>query len=97
MRTAVLSGYLAARSIIEGEDYNDLAEAHFRDYLRNGVVNRYLFSKMGNKLYPYFLKVLSSLNKPEMIIKELYTYRFYKKCLYPLAKRALRQSYPWLM
>jgi len=48
---------------------------------------------MGNRLHPYFLKVLSSLNKPEMIIKELYTYRFYKKCLYPLTKMVLRQSY----
>jgi len=28
-----------------------------------------------------------------MIIKELYTYRFYKKCLYPLTKMVLRQSY----
>jgi flavin-dependent dehydrogenase len=96
MRTAVVSGYLAAKAIIEGEDYSVLAKEHFEDYLRNGIVNRYLFSMMGNRVYPYFLKVLSSANKPEAVLKEVYTYRFYKKCLYPITKRFVKQNYPWL-
>jgi len=97
MRTAVTSGYLAAKSIIEGKNYADLAEACFTGYLKNGIVNRYLYSMMGNRLYPYFLKVLASMNRPERLIQELYTYRFYKRCLYPLAIRSVGQHYPWLV
>ncbi|MHC1599488.1 MAG: NAD(P)/FAD-dependent oxidoreductase [Candidatus Methanospirareceae archaeon] len=97
MRTAVVSGYLAAKAIVKGEDYSALAKEHFRDYLRNGIVNRHLFSMMGNRLYPYFLKVLSSVNKPEAVLKEVYTYRFYKKCLYPITKRFIKHKYPWLV
>ncbi|MEA3281259.1 MAG: NAD(P)/FAD-dependent oxidoreductase [Euryarchaeota archaeon] len=97
MRTAVVSGYLAAKAIIEGEDYSVRAKEHFEDYLRNGIVNRYLFSMLGNQLYPYLIKVLSSVDKPEAVMKEVYTYRFYKKCLYPITKRFVKQSYPWLV
>lgn len=97
MRTAVVSGYLAAKAIIEGDDYSARAKEHFEDYLRNGIVNRYLFSMMGNRLYPYFLKLLSSANKPEAVLKEMYTYRFYKRCLYPITKIFIKPNYPWLV
>jgi flavin-dependent dehydrogenase len=56
MRYALLSGVLAARSLLQGQDY----EAHWRRELEppmwSSMVNRALFSLLGNKGYRWILR-----------------------------------------
>src|SRR3989475_10210579 len=49
MRYAMLSGTLAARSLVSGrlEDYDRLWEKRLGGLLRTGVVNRYMSGKLG--------------------------------------------------
>lgn len=60
MRYAMLSGYLAARSIIERKSYDDLWQARFGNLLKSAAVNRLFFQTFGcNRLYRPLLKWIS--------------------------------------
>lgn len=48
MRPAMESGLLAARSILNGEDYTALVHARFGQNLRRGLAHRFLYERMGN-------------------------------------------------
>src|SRR5262249_9983168 len=48
MRYAVVSGHMAARSILEGLDYDALWRRQFTGYLRASIVNRWLQERFGN-------------------------------------------------
>lgn len=55
MRFAIVSGLLAARSLLEGEDYDVLWRRELGPQLWNGLVNRAIFAAMGNRGYRWFL------------------------------------------
>jgi len=56
IRRSMQSGYLAAKSIIDNTGYDALWKAHFGKMLKAGIVNRFLFEKLGNPGYALFLK-----------------------------------------
>ena len=55
MRFAMRSGVLAARALIEHEDYDALCQRELRPWLRTSIVNRALYGLLGNRGYPWFL------------------------------------------
>ena len=65
MRCAFVSGYLAARSIIENKDYNELIK-DIIPYVKCSIVNRFLYEIPGNKGYKF---LLNNLDKSENLIK----------------------------
>ena len=62
MRYAMLSGYLVARALSEGEDYDCLWRGAFGHQLMVGAKNRYLYSLLGNAGYEAMIRILASTN-----------------------------------
>ncbi|MBK5204592.1 MAG: NAD(P)/FAD-dependent oxidoreductase [Polaromonas sp.] len=56
MRYAILSGVLAARSLLEGKDYDMLWRQELEPPMWNSMVNRALFGLLGNRGYRWLLQ-----------------------------------------
>ena len=94
MRTAITSGYLAAKSIIENLDYEKLAEEKFSDYIKAGVVNRYIWEH--TQIDNYFT-VLNKLNGPIKgtdVLRSMYNLNLAGKIEYPIALQYIKKQYP---
>ncbi len=94
MRYAMLSGHLAARSLMEGtpEKYDRLWRERFGGTLRAGIVNRYTFGRFGNFGYAKFLGMLDRSSSVRNWLRIYYALTFWKRLLYPIAHRAVRTS-----
>lgn len=56
MRYAILSGVLAARSLLEGKDYDLLWRRELEPPMWNSMVNRAIFYMLGNRGYRWLLR-----------------------------------------
>lgn len=93
MRYAFESGYLAAYSIINNQDYETLAKKRFEHRLKASMVNRYLWESFRSKAYSFIV------NHPNIAKRSLYTmhnYNLIQKILYPSAFSYLKKRYPQL-
>jgi flavin-dependent dehydrogenase len=90
VRYAVLSGYLAARSIMDGRDYDALWKGRLKGMLETSLINRYLFERWGHRGYGYLAKKFSSGNPCEFLRKH-YNHSFFKHLLLPFAKKAYEE------
>jgi len=86
MRYSILSGYLAAKSIIEGSNYDSLWKQELGPMLETSLVNRVLFEKCGHFGYRNLAKKLNSGN-PRRYLMNLYNPTLIKKLIFPLARR----------
>lgn len=86
MRYSILSGYLAARSILEGENYDVLWKRELGPMLEASLINRYLIEKFGHSAYRYLTRRLSS-GDPCRYLKRHYNRMPLKHMLLPLARR----------
>jgi flavin-dependent dehydrogenase len=91
MKYAFISGYLAAKSIIENKDYKRLVKENFSDSLKNSLVNRFIWERLGNKGYKDILEVSSVFGDPLPILNQMYNYNLSKRILYPIAYLNLRK------
>jgi flavin-dependent dehydrogenase len=93
MRYAITSGFLAARSIITGEDYDGTIVSYFKNKLKAGVVNRYLWEKSGRNNYSMVV------NNFGWIIRNfggISNFNVLQRILYPFALRGMKKRYKWL-
>ena len=86
MRYAILSGYLAAKSLIEGSDYDMLWQRELKPMLETSLINRYLFERIGHTGYRYLAKKFADANPCDFLRKH-YNYSFFKHLLLPIAKK----------
>tara|TARA_R110002096_G_scaffold433761_1_gene653269 strand:- start:443 stop:1597 length:1155 start_codon:yes stop_codon:yes gene_type:complete len=87
MRYAMHSGYLAARSIIENSSYPDLCKTHIIPKMEASLVNRWMFSKLGNFGYKEVLKRISKKKDLVSTLTKKYNSNgIGKQLLFPLAK-----------
>ena len=89
MRYAFVSGWLAARSIIEGGASAPLLYVSLlRDELvgmhRTSLANRFLFERLGNRGYNHFIKKLAE-GEPVEFLRKQYNPSFLKRILFPVA------------
>jgi len=84
MRYAILSGYIAARSFIEGDDYDTLWQRELRPGLEASLVNRFLFERIGHAGYRYLTRCFGRGN-PSRVLKRLYRPSLFKNLLLPIA------------
>lgn len=56
MRYAIVSGVLAARSLLEGKDYDLLWRQELEPPMWNSLVNRVIFAMLGNRGYRWLLR-----------------------------------------
>lgn len=86
MRFAIASGYLAAKSLIDGSDYDTLWKRELKPMLETSLINRFLFEKLGHTGYRFLTKKFSAGDPCHILIKH-YNYSFLKHLLLPFAKR----------
>ncbi|TAL21783.1 MAG: NAD(P)/FAD-dependent oxidoreductase [Nitrospirae bacterium] len=86
MRYAILSGYLAAKSLIEDSDYDMLWQRELRPMLETSLINRFLFERIGHHGYRYLIKKFANGN-PCDFLKKHYNYSFFKHLLLPIARK----------
>lgn len=86
MRYAILSGYLAAKSFIEGSDYDMLWKRELKPMLETSLINRYLFERFGHTGYRYLTKKFANGN-PCAFHRRHYNHSFFKRILLPRAKK----------
>lgn len=86
MRYAMTSGYLAARSIIEGIDYDKLWKEELLPSLRATMVNRLIFEFIGNRGYKFLARRISRARDVRGWMQWFYQPSINKSLLYPLAE-----------
>ncbi len=92
MRHAMASGILAARSILSGENYNHLWKTAFEDQLKASVVNRAIYSLLGNSGYRIALRLLCKSKSSHAALHKFYEFGFIKKIFLPLAQWRYRSQ-----
>lgn len=90
LRMSMTTGYLAARSILDGCDYDALWQAHLTPQLRTAAVHRMLFQMMGNVGYRLLLPYVRLFARAGRdLCHRYYQPMWYTRLLWPLAKRRL--------
>ena len=92
MRHAMLSGWLAARSIVEGLDYDLLWRREIRPLLETSLVNRFIQDNSGSLLYRYVSRRLQ--RDPTAFLRSQYAGSMLKRLLLPLAIRSFDRRRP---
>lgn len=91
MRFAITSGYLAAKSVINGNDYEKIAKDKFKNKLKASIVNRYLWEKLSKNNYSFFIKRAKGL---PAYFYSFHNYNLLQKILYPFALHYIKKNYP---
>ncbi len=92
IRHAILSGILAARSLLEGSDYDKLWSDAIGDQLRTSVVNRLLFSLLGNYGYRWFLQQQSQQKDIRTYLRQSYSKSYFKQLMIPWAHAMIKSA-----
>lgn len=94
IRTAVESGYLAAQSIIQAQDYAQMAQNHFQPKLKATLVSRFIWEMI--RIKNYAVVVDSRFNRQVQKSFDLsffYNFNVLQKTLYPLAVAFMKKRY----
>jgi len=91
MRYAMLSGSLAARSLVSGrlEDYDRLWGERLGGLLRTGIVNRFIYGKLGALGYRGLAWLLDRASDPRALLGRLYRPSLLTRLLYPMARQSI--------
>ncbi|MDF0652524.1 MAG: hypothetical protein CV081_04975 [Nitrospira sp. LK265] len=91
IRQAMVSGHLAARSIIEGSRYDRLCRTALGGQLRTSLINRYWYQFMGQPGYDLLVRLSRRARNQRTFWSKIYTKPILRLLLYPLARRAIRR------
>lgn len=86
IRFAVHTGILAARSLIEGSDYDARWRAELGPVMKAAVVNRAVFGALGNGGYRRFLRRATASSDARRFLHGYYGPSWLKSLLYPWAR-----------
>jgi len=86
MRYAVVSGVLAARSLLERVDYEALWRRELRPWLQAAIVNRALYERLGNAGYARVLRAQERRGDTRAFFRWLYRPGWVKRLLLPWAR-----------
>lgn len=87
MRYAMTSGHLAARSIVEGTDYDSLWREKLGPMLDASLVNRHLYEWLGSWGYRFMTKTLSRKSDPRASLRRQYHPSLLKRLLLPFLRK----------
>jgi len=90
IRYAIISGYLSAKSIIEGVDYNTLWKNEFSQQLKASLSNRILYELFGHTGYDILVKKTGISKDPREFWMKLYNNSISRKFIYPFATLCFR-------
>ena len=87
IRYSIMSGYLAARSVLEGTSYDVLWKNNLGPMLETSLINRFLFEKSGHAGYRYLSRKLGQ-GDPCRYLMHHYNRLAIKHMLLPFARRS---------
>ena len=90
IRYALTSGNLAARSILEGKDFDELWIDKLRGKQETSVVNRFLYEAGGNTGLAMFVRQASRAKDFHQYLSGWHQQRWWKSLLTPLVRRVWR-------
>jgi flavin-dependent dehydrogenase len=93
MRYALQSGYLAAKCIMEGRDYEREATKYFGKKNRACIVNRFLWEITEKHYYRFVIENSKFIMNNRY---HIYNFSLPQKILYPLAVIYIKKNYPSL-
>ncbi len=91
MRYAMTSGHLAARAWLENksDDYDRMWQQVLGGRMRAGIVNRFLFSRLGNRGYTRFLTHLAECRDVRAWLMQYHQEQWFTHLLFPWANHKL--------
>jgi flavin-dependent dehydrogenase len=92
LRYAMLSGFLAAKSIAENLDYEKLAINTFSNNLKASLVNRFLYEQLDNSKYDFIINRLGNVKDLVNFLRKRYRFGIKRKLLYPVARRKFTKT-----
>jgi flavin-dependent dehydrogenase len=92
IRSAMRSGYLAAKCLLEGRDYSQAAAALFGRQMKASLVNRFLWETLRHGHYRILMAALKR-GGPIAIMRSFYRYNPLQQVLYPFARLFIRRRY----
>lgn len=92
IRSALVSGALAARSIAEGFDYDQAWRARLFPHLKASVVNRAIYDRLGIVAKQALWSLMDRTPRGNRVLKRLYGYSRFHRLASPLAWRPLRSA-----
>ncbi len=87
IKYAMLSGYLAARSIIANKSYDELCKAYLYPKIQTSLANRWLFAHLYNIGYNLILNKMKSMDDVIPALRKHYNTSVSKKMIHPIAQR----------
>lgn len=91
IRYAITSGWLAARSILESRDYDELWNGEFGTKQQTSLVNRFLYEAGGNLGLSMFVRQASRAKDFRRYLSGWHATTWWKSMLSPVIQRAWRQ------
>ena len=91
IRHALMSGHLAARSVIERSDWHAITAAHIRPLVRASVVNRWLYDRLPNRGYAALIRRFARDPDLNALVGRWYHPRRIHRVLWPVAVRHYRR------
>lgn len=91
IRHALNSGYLAAQSIINGDNWQAVAEAQIRPLVRASLVNRWMYDRMPNRFYAWLIRRFAADSDLNATVSRWYNPRAIHRLLWPFAERHFRR------
>ncbi|HSP34108.1 MAG TPA: NAD(P)/FAD-dependent oxidoreductase [Thermoanaerobaculia bacterium] len=92
IRYALTTGYLAARSILEQRDFNELWKAEFGSKQETSLVNRFLYEAGGNRGLSMFVRRAEKARDFHDYLHGWHQRRWWKSLLAPLVRRVWRHD-----
>ncbi len=87
IKYAMYSGYLAAKSIIDGSSYQELCKTYLYSKFQTSLANRWLFAQLHNPGYTYLLNKLTKMEDVIPPLRKHYNTSFSKKLAFHIAKK----------
>jgi len=87
IRNAMISGKLAAISIINGKKFDDLWNSRLLPHLQASLVNRYVYDKLGGVAKKAFWYFSGNSAQPDRFMHWLYGYSPIHRFLFPLLQK----------
>jgi len=91
MRYAITSGVMAANCLMNSDDYDAKWQRDLKHLMQVSVVNRAIYSRLGNRGYRYMLDYLSRNRDARETLQYHYNSVWWKTLLWPWAHRAYRK------
>lgn len=93
LRYAILSGYFAAQSILEGKDFDKLWKSEFQRPLNAGLVNRFTFEKFSNEDFERILPTIGSEESLHKFLTRVYNLGLATNFAFPIIKWKLKDRF----